>query len=238
MKNKIIGLFIILLAGIGGVFYPDILNLVEANTNLLTKETITINSNISIHDIPDYTGEYYVAINNNIPEFSDEDKSRSAFESYSELDSLGRAGVAFAKINKSMMPTEERGSIGSVKPSGWHTIKYDIVSGKYLYNRSHLIGFQLTGENANEKNLITGTRSFNVDGMLPFENMVADYIIETNNSVMYRVTPIYEGTNLLASGVVIEAQSIEDDSISFNVYIYNVEPGINIDYSDGTSNLK
>ncbi len=239
MKNKIVGLIVILVAGVSGVFYPDILNFVDANTKELQVFNSNISqSNISIDEIPNYDGNIYITINNNIPNFNEEDKKNDAFELYSDLDNLNRAHTAFAKIDKSMMPTGERGSIGSVKPSGWHTIKYDIVNGKYLYNRSHLIGFQLTGENANENNLITGTRSFNVDGMLPFENMVADYINETNNSVMYRVTPIYDGNNLVATGVQIEAESIEDDGILFNVFVYNVQDGVEIDYSDGSSKLK
>lgn len=133
------------------------------------------------------------------------------------------------------MPTEKRENIGMVKPTGWHTVKYDCVDGKYLYNRCHLIGFQLAGENANEKNLITGTRYLNVDGMLPFENMVADYVKETNHHVLYRVTPIFEEDNLLASGVLMEAASVEDDEIRFNVYVYNIQPDVNIDYATGDS---
>ncbi len=183
--------------------------------------------------------EYAVEINNNIPEFTPEEITTESFELYSELDYLGRCGMAFACIGEDIMPTEERESIGQVKPSGWQIAKYDIVDGKYLYNRCHLIGFQLTGENANEKNLITGTRSMNVDGMLPYENMVDDYIEETGNHVMYRVTPIFEGTNLVAKGVQMEALSVEDGGagISFNVFIPNTQPGIEIDYSDGSSCL-
>lgn len=160
-----------------------------------------------------------------------------SFEKYSELDNLGRCSVAYACVGKDIMPTEKRGAIGSVKPSGWHTVKYDCVDGKYLYNRCHLIGYQLTGENANNKNLITGTRYLNVEGMLPFENMVADYVKETDNHVLYRVTPIFKGENLLASGVQMEAKSVEDngDGISFNVYCYNVQPDIVIDYKTGES---
>lgn len=185
----------------------------------------------------EYSEQPYIAINNNMPTF--EEVSTKSFESYSSLDELGRCGVAYACIGKDLMPTEERGSIGSVKPTGWQTVKYDIVDGKYLYNRCHLIGFQLSGENANERNLITGTRYMNVEGMLPFENMVADYVKETGNHVMYRVTPVFEGDNLLASGVQMEAYSVEDDGegICFNVYVYNVQPGITIDYTDGDSAL-
>ncbi len=191
--------------------------------------------NISLSNIP-----AYVAVNNNNPYFTDADKGRTdAFETYSDLDGAGRCGVAYANICKEIMPTEKRGKIGSVKPTGWHTVKYDIVDGKYLYNRCHLIGFQLAGENANNKNLITGTRYLNVTGMLPFENMVSDYVKETNNHVLYRVTPVFEGNNMLASGVLIEAYSVEDSGagITFCVYCYNVQPGIDINYANGDSSL-
>ena len=182
----------------------------------------------------------YTVLNNNIPEFSENEITTTAFEEYSELDDLGRCGVAFACIGEEIMPTEERGAIGQIKPSGWQMAKYDIVDGKYLYNRCHLIGYQLSGENANEKNLITGTRYMNVDGMLPFENKAADYIKETKNHVMYRVTPIFEGNNLLAKGVQMEAFSVEDngEGVSFNVFVNNIQPGIEINYLDGTSKLK
>ncbi len=194
---------------------------------------------VSVSSVPDFKGVAYVVINGNQPDFSHKEITTSSFEKYSPLDYLGRCGVAFACLGRDIMPTEERGGIGQVKPSGWHTIKYDCVDGKYLYNRCHLIGFQLSGENANERNLITGTRYMNVDGMLPFENMVADYIKETDNHVMYRVTPVYDGKNLLASGVQIEAYSVEDDGdgICFNVYCYNAQPGVKINYSDGSSKL-
>ena len=164
---------------------------------------------------------------------------RRAFEDYSSLDNLGRCGVAYANVCKEIMPTEERGAIGSVKPSGWHTVKYDVVSGKYLYTRCHLIDYQLSAENANTKNLITGTRYLNVEGMLPFENMVADYVEETNNHLLYRVTPVFAGDNLVASGVLMEAKSVEDNGagILFNVYCYNVQPGVSIDYATGDSAL-
>ena len=192
-----------------------------------------------IENIPQYSAEAYVTINENKPNFTDEDYTKDTFELYSDLDILNRAGVAFAKVSKETMPTEERGSIGMIKPTGWHTVKYDIVSGKYLYNRCHLIGYQLTGENANEKNLITCTRQMNTGAMLDFENEVANYIDETNNHVLYRVTPIYVDNNLLASGVEIEASSVEDKcgEICFNVYIYNVQDGITIDYTNGDSHL-
>lgn len=187
--------------------------------------------------IPEYSGNPYVELNGNLPYFTDEELSTTAFELYSELDSLGRCGAGYANICKEIMPTEERGSIGMVKPTGWHTVKYDCIADRYLYNRCHLIGYQLAGENANEKNLITGTRYLNVDGMLPFENEVADYVNDTDNHVLYRVTPVFSGDNLLASGVIIEAKSVEDNGagVQFNVYCYNVQPGISIDYIDGQS---
>lgn len=192
---------------------------------------------LDLSSIPEYSGSPYVVINDNVPGFTASDLTTTSFESYSELDSLGRCGIAYANIGTDIMPTEERGSIGQVKPSGWHTVKYDIVDGKYLYNRCHLIGYQLSGENANTKNLITGTRYMNVDGMLPFENMVADYVKETGNHVLYRVTPVFENDNLVASGVQMEAMSVEDngDGILYNVYCYNAQPGISIDYATGDS---
>ena len=191
----------------------------------------------NLSDIPEYSENPYVVLNGGKPYFSTDNLSTKSYEEYSELDSLGRCGVCEACIGQDLMPDDERGSIGQVKPTGWHTVKYDCVDGKYLYNRCHLIGWQLTGENANKCNLITGTRYMNVDGMLPFENMVADYIKETGNHVQYRVTPIFEGDNLLASGVVMEAYSIEDNGtdICFNVYVYNVQPEIAIDYETGES---
>ena len=197
------------------------------------------NIKYDISDIDKFTGYNYIELNGNIPVFEDIDTSKS-FEEYSELDSLGRAGSAFANIGVDLMPTEKRGSIGMIKPSGWHTIKYDIVDGKYLYNRCHLIGYQLTGENANEKNLITCTRQMNTKGMIDFENKVADYIKSTNNHVLYRVTPVYKDDNLLATGVIIEAKSVEDNGkgILFNVFVYNIQNGIEIDYKTGESSLK
>ena len=184
------------------------------------------------------TEEPYIKVNGNVPRFSDEEKkTAAAFENYSDLDALGRCGVAFACVGKETMPTEERGPIGSIKPSGWHSVKYDFVDGKYLYNRCHLIGYQLTAENANEKNLITGPRYLNTKGMLPFENMVADYVKETGNHVLYRVTPVFEGKNLVASGVYMEAYSVEDDGdgICFYVYVFNRQQGVKIDYLTGDS---
>ncbi len=197
----------------------------------------TATPSFSLEDIPAFTGTPYVVLNDNQPDFSQSDMTTESFETYSPLDALGRCGVAYANIGQDLMPTEKRGSIGQVKPSGWQTAKYDNVDGKYLYNRCHLIGYQLAGENANEKNLITGTRYMNVDGMLPFENMVTDYVKETDNHVLYRVTPIYEGDDLVATGVEMEALSVEDEgeSICFHVFCYNAQPGITIDYATGNS---
>ena len=192
---------------------------------------------ISLQSIPPYAGEPYVILNDNKPQFSKDDYVTDSYEYYDDLDALNRCTQAIACIGRDLMPTEDRGAIGQVKPSGWQTAKYDFVDGKYLYNRCHLIGFQLSGENANEQNLITGTRYMNVVGMLPFENMVADYIKETNNHVLYRVVPIFDGSNLVASGVTMEAYSVEDqgEGICFYVYVYNVQPGVVINYEDGTS---
>ncbi len=191
----------------------------------------------SFDAVPAYSGEPYVVVNHNIPYFTEADYTTASYETYSALDYLGRCGVCMASIGRDLMPTEPRGSIGSVKPTGWQTVKYDNVDGKYLYNRCHLIGYQLTGENANERNLITGTRYLNVQGMLPFENMVADYVKETGNHVLYRATPIFDSNDLLARGVLLEGWSVEDggDGICFNVFCYNVQPGITIDYSTGAS---
>ncbi len=211
--------------------------MVTAGCSAGTQVAGSKDSGIELSQVPDYSGQPYTAINNNEPEFDEADFTTASFETYSSLDSLGRCGTAYANIGRELMPTEKRGSIGSVKPSGWHTVKYDNIDGRYLYNRCHLIGYQLTGENANERNLITGTRYMNVEGMLPFEDMVADYIRETDNHVLYRVTPIYDGNNLLADGVQMEAASVEDngEGIYYNVYVYNVQPGIYIDYATGES---
>ena len=193
----------------------------------------------SYGSIPAYSGSPYVAVNDNIPFFTDEELTTQSFETYSELDSLGRCGVAYACIGRDLMPTEDRESISEVTPSGWNNKEYDFVDGGWLYNRCHLIGFQLTGENANEKNLITGTRSMNVDGMLLFENMTEDYIKETGNHVMYRVTPVFEGDELVPRGVLMEGKSVEDngEGILFNVFVYNVQSGVEIDYMTGDSKL-
>ncbi len=192
---------------------------------------------IQKNSIPPFTDEEYIILNGNIPYFKLADYDSSSFEKYSDLDELGRCGVAVANIGIDLMPTKERESIGMIKPTGWHTVKYDFVDGKYLYNRCHLIGYQLTGENANPKNLITCTRNMNAKVMLEFENKVAKYIKETKNNVLYRVTPIYDGDNLLANGVIMEAMSTNDNgnSLMFNVFVYNVEEGVKIDYKTGES---
>lgn len=208
----------------------------NAKENSLSTEA----PDISFSSIVEYTDKPYVAVNGNVPYFTESELTDQSYEYYSDLDALGRCGTACASIGQDLMPTESRGSIGMVKPTGWHTVRYDdLVDGKYLYNRCHLIGYQLTGENANTKNLITGTRYLNIEGMLPFENMVADYIQETNNHVLYRVTPIFEGNNLLANGVLMEGYSVEDKGagVSYCVFAYNVQPGIEIDYATGESKL-
>lgn len=235
--KKIISLIIVLfMTFISNMF----LNFTDDITYFINSK-LNNNSNVSydLSNIPKYRGFSFVVLNNNEPNFDYENLPTTSFEEYSNLDCLGRAGTAIANIGIDLMPTEERESIGSIKPSGWNTVKYDIISGKYLYNRCHLIGFQLTGENANEENLITCTRQMNTVGMLDFENKVANYIKETGNHVLYRATPIYEENNLLSSGVQLEAYSIEDNGvgIKFNVFIYNVQDGITIDYSTGKSTL-
>lgn len=211
----------------------------EKNVNVDTADYAS--ENITIEEIPEYDGRAYVEINENEPEFSDSDKQvREAFEYYSDLDSYGRCGQAYANICPETEPKGEREAIGHIKPSGWHTVKYnDIVDGNYLYNRCHLIGYQLAGENDNEKNLITGTRYLNVSGMLQFEDEVADYVENTGNHVLYRVTPVFEEDNLVASGVQMEGWSVEDsgEGVCFNVYCYNVQPEIEIDYSTGESSV-
>ncbi len=192
-----------------------------------------------LSDIPEFDGEPYEVLNGNIPEFDEEDYTTEAFEEYSKKDSLGRCGTAYANICEEIMPDKKREDIGMVKPSGWHTVKYDCVDGLYLYNRCHLIGYQLSGENDNDRNLITGTRYMNVQGMLPFENMVDDYVEDTGNHVLYRVTPVYEGDDLVASGVQMEGWSVEDEGegICYNVFVYNSQPGVDIDYATGDSRL-
>lgn len=216
---------------------------IEYKENILSNETPVSNviqSSFNLQEIPEFSNVLYVVLNNNIPNFQESDAVLEPFEQYSELDEFGRCGVAFANICKEIMPNEPRGEIGSVKPSGWHTVRYDdLVEGKYLYNRCHLIGYQLAGENANEKNLITGTRYLNVKGMLPFENEVAEYVDRTNHHVLYRVTPIFKENNLVASGVEMEGYSVEDkgEGICFHVYVYNCQPGVVIDYATGESHI-
>jgi DNA-entry nuclease len=188
--------------------------------------------------VPEYTDSPYTELNKNTPLFSEDELTTESYETYADLDSLGRCGTAMACVGTDLMPTEERGEIGQIKPTGWHTVKYSgLVDGNYLYNRCHLIAYELSGENANEKNLITGTRYMNVQGMLPFENEVAAYVKKTKNHVLYRVTPIFSGDDLVASGVTMEAYSVEDSGsgVSFYVYVYNVQPGIEIDYATGKS---
>ena len=233
-KNKgIIPLILIAIILVYNTYYEELNNLFKSFAYKTEDKTYNLDN------ISEYNGEYYIILNNNEPNFSINDLSVESFEKYSTQDYLDRSGVAYANIGIDLMPTEERGSIGGIKPTGWHTVKYDIVDGKYLYNRCHLIGHQLSGENANPENLITCTRQMNVEGMLPFENKIADYVKETNNHVLYRVTPIYEDDNLLASGVQMEALSVEDNGkgIKFNIFVYNVQDGITINYSDGSSSL-
>lgn len=232
MKKRSKLFVFILLLGVLFYFKDDIYNYTYSIIN-------TSNESYDIENLPEYDGNSYVIVNDNIPYFKEEEYTTTSFEKYSELDLLGRCGVASANISKDLMPTEKRGSIDMIKPSGWHTIKYDHIDGKYLYNRCHLIGYQLTGENANEKNLITCTRSMNTKGMLQFENMVTKYIKDTGNHVLYRVTPVFEGNNLVATGVEMEAYSVEDNGkgIKFNVFVYNIEDGIIIDYKTGDSKL-
>ncbi|MCR5153625.1 MAG: DNA/RNA non-specific endonuclease [Lachnospiraceae bacterium] len=193
---------------------------------------------VSLSDIPAYSGASYAVLNNDVPYFENKTYTTS-FEFYGELDELKRCTTCYVNVGKDVMPTEERGDIGSVKPTGWHTVKYDCVDGKYLYNRCHLIGYQLTAENANKQNLITGTRYLNIVGMLYFENEVANYVKETGNHVLYRVTPYFEGEDLVAKGVLMEAWSVEDNGkgVCFCAFAYNVQPGVVIDYATGESRL-
>ena len=231
MKKKNIFCFIVIaLISIVAMFASD--NLYQSkNGQHAVSEVIALN-------IPDYNGKPYTEVNNNQPFFDNDDITTEVFETYSDLDYLGRCGTAYANICKELMPTEERGEIGMIKPTGWHTVKYpDKIEDLYLYNRGHMIGYQLSGENANEQNLLTITRYMNVEGMLPFENWVAEYVRETNNHVLYRVTPIFEGDNLVVNGVLMEAYSVEDNGsgVEFCVFVYNVQPGIEIDYRTGES---
>jgi DNA-entry nuclease len=235
-------LLVILVAILGALFAPELLGGGE-NSN-------TVPSYVNIDSIPEYSGSAYVLVNEGKPYFTESDYTTKAYEKYSDLDSLGRCGVVMACLGKETMPKngEERESISHVTPSGWegNNKRYDgdIVSGGWIYNRCHLIGWQLSAENDNEKNLITGTRYFNAGndeerGMLAFENMVADYIKETGNHVLYRVTPVYKGNDLVARGILMEAYSVEDEGegVCFNVYFYNVQPGIEIDYATGANEL-
>ena len=237
---------VVILSACSGSYEAETTVPADSTKNIITTEATTLPITIeeattvaSGDTLPDYSGKAYVTLNNNKPEFTKSEITSKAFESYSSLDNLGRCGVAFACLGRETMPTKERGEIGMIKPSGWHLKKYDCVDGKYLYNRCHLIGFQLSAENANDKNLITGTRYLNIQGMLPFENMVADYIEETGNHVMYRVTPVFEGENLLCKGVKMEGYSVEDKGkgICFNVFCYNAQPSVKIDYETGESCL-
>ena len=212
------------------------------STTKQTKTTTNASSNLpfDLSDIPSYSGNPYCEVNNNQPFFQADELTTESFKQFSELDSLGRCGVAFACIGTDSLPTEERGEIGIIKPSGWHTVRYDdIIEDKYLYNRCHLIAFELSGENANPQNLITGTRYMNVKGMLPFENRVRNYVENTNQHVIYRITPVFEGNDLVATGVLMEGYSVEDDGgdICFNIFCYNVQPHIKINYADGTSDV-
>lgn len=241
---------VFLLAGCGKVSGPDLnasklepeISSSAINEPTEPESVQTETQQISQFDyslVPEYSCNPYIEINDNKPYFTDDEKSAgtSSFENYSDLDSMGRCGTAYASVGQDIMPTEKRGEIGMIKPSGWHTVKYDCIADKYLYNRCHLIGYQLTGENANEKNLITGTRYLNVEGMLPYENMITDYVKETDNHVLYRVTPIFVKNELVARGVLMEAYSVEDSGagVSFNIFCYNVQPGVTIDYQTGES---
>lgn len=238
-KNNLIkytlSLAVILCLGLAGYFNLDF----QPNTISATNSNLIYENSFDLNTIPEFTSTPYVVLNNNEPNFNKEDFTTNSFEKYSKLDSLGRCGVAYACLSIDTMPSanEERESISSVEPSGWVNKKYKNVDGGYLYNRCHLIGYQLGAENANEENLITGTRYMNTEGMLPFENQVADYIKETRNHVLYRITPIYKDKNLVASGVQMEAKSVEDNGkgICFNVYCYNSQPGIEINYKTGES---
>lgn len=241
--NPLISLCILAMIAVLTYFKDDINRYISNNFVYETEQQPEIVlPSYNLNDIPEYDGEAYVVINNNEPFFDDDELTLDPLEEYSPLDSLGRCGVAKALVGIETMPTEERGSIGMVKPSGWplKQAKYDFIDGKYLYNRCHLIGFQLAGENANKQNLITCTRYMNTVGMLQFENKVAKYVRDTNNHVLYRVTPMYYFDNLLASGVLMEAYSIEDngEGIKFNVYVYNVQEGVEINYLNGESKLK
>ena len=230
--RKILGTIVILLCIL--LYFLD-----SQNINNYVKKIFSDDVSYKINNIPDYTNQKYIIINDNKPNFSKKYMNANSFEKYSNLDELGRCGKAFANISIEMMPSKERESIGMIKPSGWKISKYDFIDGEYLFNRCHLIAYMLTGQNANEKNLITCTRQMNSIVMLDFELQVANYIRKTKNHVLYRVTPIFEGDNLLAKGVQMEALSIEDDGegIKFNVFVYNVQDNIDIDYTNGDNRL-
>ena len=244
-KNSftLLALFIcsLFFSGCGGQATSSNLNSSSETSNVTTQTDVNRTGyKFSYQDVPQYKGKPYIELNGNVPNFEGVDVTKS-FESYSDLDSFGRCGVAFANVGKELMPTEKRGKIGMIKPSGWQTARYDdLIKDKYLYNRCHLIAFMLAGENANEKNLITGTRYLNIEGMLPFEERVKKYVDKTGNHVLYRVTPIFVGDELVARGVQMEAQSVEDNGkgIQFNVFCYNVQPKIEIDYATGNSKRK
>lgn len=245
MNRKLTALFLALLltlsilTGCGSPMETDPQNLTSEQGASQQFPKQTQRAAFDLADVPAYADQAYVAINDNVPYFTESDITTEPFETYAPLDSLGRCGVTYANVCRELMPTEKRGDIGQVKPTGWQTIKYDFVDGKYLYNRCHLIGYQLTAENANKQNLITGTRYLNIEGMLPFENLVADYVKETGNHVLYRVTPVFEGDNLVAAGVLMEGYSVEDkgEGVTFCVFAYNVQPGVVIDYATGSSTL-
>lgn len=240
-KNKISGIIaIVFVIAVSAVFGPEALDYFDFDSSTVLGSGEEISFNIS-HGLPEYEGEPSIEINGNLPFFEESDLELGSFEKYSRLDSLGRCGEAFANISTELMPTDERQSISSVKPTGWHTASYpEVIRDRYLYNRCHLIAWCLAGENANRRNLITGTRYMNVEGMLPVEEEVLDYVRETGNHVLYRVTPVFEGDNLVASGVLMEAYSIEDsgEGICICVYCFNVQPGIIIDYETGESWLE
>jgi len=238
-QYKIISLLLALLLVLSGCVTEVVEAPVESTPAPVVETQNPEEGVITLKNIPEYAGEPYVELYGNQPDFAEDQFTTESYEFYTDLDQIGRCGICFANIGKDLMPTEDRGNISSVHPSGWVQKQYDFVDGKSLYNRCHLIGFQLTGENANDHNLITGTRYLNVEGMLPFENLVAEYIKETGNHVLYRVTPIYEGSNLVASGVQMEAISVEDrgQGVCFNIYCYNVQPGVKIHYETGESEL-
>lgn len=235
-KKKSSGYLIVLIIAIGIMIYKD--DILKETYSIDNKNLLEVS--YQIDSIPEYNGDSYVYINGNKPIFKEEDINTDTFEIYGALDNLGRCTYTYANLSKELMPTKQRESIGSVKPSGWHTARYDFIEGKYLYNRCHLIGYQLTGENVNNRNLITCTRKMNTGVMLEYENKVANYIKKTNNHVLYRVTPIFDGDNLLAKGVLMEGMSVEDrgEGLMFNIFVYNVQDGVIIDYSNGESYIE